>query len=146
MKTCGSHNVTKNRDTKNGDKYITLDISLNFGSLYNMKITSSELKDYLGRSGKGLINSLDLKAIIRSKKIKNARFAITNVGLKDISKIIKEFEALPYEGYVRYKFKHTPTGIYLYIARQIEKCMMIFNLRAGPVRMQTTNTKNMNNS
>ena len=114
---------------------------MNFGSLDKMKIKSSESKDYLGRSGKGLITAMGLKTIIRSKKTKKARFAITNVGLKDISKIIKEFEALPCEGYMMKKFKHTPTGSCFYLARKIEKCMMIFNLRAGPVRMQTTNTK-----
>ena len=42
---------------------------------------------------------LGIKIIGRSK-IKKAGYAITIVSLKDISKIIKEFEKLPYEGYV----------------------------------------------
>ena len=48
-----------------------------------------------------MITSLGLKTILRSKKIKKARYAITNVSMKDISKIIKEFERFPYKGYVR---------------------------------------------
>ena len=53
MKNVGRRNVSKHREINNGEKYITLDISLKFGRLYNMKITSSEPKYYLGRSGKG---------------------------------------------------------------------------------------------
>ena len=81
----------KHREIKNGEKYITLEISLNFGSLDRMKITSSEPKYYLVVSVNGLVTSLCLKAIIMSKKIKNAMFAITNISLNNISKIIKEF-------------------------------------------------------
>ena len=97
----GCYNVRKHREINNGEKYITLDISLNFGRMEKMKITSSEPKDYLGKSGKGLITSLGIKKITRSKRIKEARFAITNTSIKDLSNIIKEFEDLPYEGYVR---------------------------------------------
>ena len=39
IKTYGRRNVSKHRDIKVSDKYITLDISLKFGSLGNMKIT-----------------------------------------------------------------------------------------------------------
>ena len=60
-----------------------------------MKIISLEPKEYLGISGKGLIFSLGLKTIVRSKKNKKARYDITNVSMKDISKMIKEFENLP---------------------------------------------------
>ena len=70
-----------------------------------MKIKSSEPKYYLVRSGKVLINSLGIKTIVRSKKKKKARYDITNVILKEISKSIKEFEKLPYEGYVRKRTK-----------------------------------------
>ena len=47
MKNCGHRNVKKHREIKDGKKYITLDISLDFGILENVKITSSEPKDYL---------------------------------------------------------------------------------------------------
>ena len=79
MKNCGCCNVSKHRYIKNGEKCINLDISLNFGSLDKMKITSSDLKDYLGRSGKGLITSLSLNTNVRSKKIKKSRNAITDI-------------------------------------------------------------------
>ena len=68
MKHCGHFNVRKYRDIKDSDKYITLDILLKFGSLDNIRIISSEPKDNLGRSGKGLINSFGLKAKASTKK------------------------------------------------------------------------------
>ena len=97
IKKCGRHNFRKHKDIKNGEKYITLDISLKCGSLDNMKITSSEPTYYYGRSGKGLITSMGLKTIGRSKKNKNTRYTITNISMKDLSKIIREFENLPYD-------------------------------------------------
>ena len=45
MKNCGLSNVRKHKEIKGGDKYVTLDISLNFDSLEKMKITSSESKE-----------------------------------------------------------------------------------------------------
>ena len=55
-----------------------------------MKITSLEPKDCIGRSVNGFITSMGLNTIIRSKKKKKGRYAITNVSLKDIYKIVKE--------------------------------------------------------
>ena len=54
---------------------------------------------------------------------KNVRYAITNISLKDNSKIIKEFGKLPYEGYVRKRPKHEHTNSYFYLARELAKCM-----------------------
>ena len=71
-----------------------------------MKITFPDPNSYLGISGKGLITSLGIKTDVRSKKKKKARYANTNVSMNDISKIIKEFEKLPYESYVRKRPKH----------------------------------------
>ena len=42
MKNCGRRNVRKHIEIKDSGKYITLDISLKFGSLYDMRITSSD--------------------------------------------------------------------------------------------------------
>ena len=70
IKNCGHLNVRKHRDINNGDQRITLDISLKFGNLDKMKITSSEPKYYLVISGKGLITSLGIKTIRRSKNLK----------------------------------------------------------------------------
>ena len=83
-------------DIKNGDQYITLDISLKFGNMGNIKITSSEPKYYLGISDKWLIHSLGINNIRRLTKIRKTNFAITEVIIKDISKIIKEFKDVPY--------------------------------------------------
>ena len=79
MKKCGRRNVRKHREIKGSDKYVTLDISLKFDSLYKMKITSSESRFNLGRSGKGLITSLGLKAKTRPNKYKKARYTIGNL-------------------------------------------------------------------
>ena len=79
MKNCGRRNVNKHREIKGSDNYFTLDILLKIYSLDKMRITSSESKDNLGRSGKGLITSLGLKAKARPHKYKKARYAIGNV-------------------------------------------------------------------
>ena len=70
MKSFGRCNVGKHREIKGSDMYVTLDISLKFDSLDKMKITSSESKVKLGRSGNGLITSMILKAKIIPKKHK----------------------------------------------------------------------------
>ena len=44
MKYCGRSNVSTNRYIKGSDKYVTLDISLEFDNMNKMKITSSESK------------------------------------------------------------------------------------------------------
>ena len=41
INNCGHRNVRKYIDIKGGDKYVTLDILLKFGSLDKMKIASS---------------------------------------------------------------------------------------------------------
>ena len=45
-KNCCCRNVRTYREINNGDKYITLEISLIFGSLEKNIITSSDPKDY----------------------------------------------------------------------------------------------------
>ena len=87
-------------------------ISLKFVSMDKIKITSSDPKYYLVRSGRGFITALSLKTIVRSKKKKKSRYAISNVSMKDLSKFIKEFEKLPYKVYVRKKPKNEPTKSY----------------------------------
>ena len=51
MKMFGRRNVRKYRDIKDIDKYVTLDILLEFGSMEKLRSISSESKDNLGRSG-----------------------------------------------------------------------------------------------
>ena len=52
IKNCGRRNVRKHKEIKGSDKYVTLDISLKLDNLYKMKITTSESKGKLERSGK----------------------------------------------------------------------------------------------
>ena len=102
-----------------------------------MKITYSESKDNLVRSGKGVITSLVLKNKVRPKKYKKARYAIRNFSKKELSKIIREFEKLTYKSYNIMRPKHEPTDSYFYLARQLAKCMMrasALNSHVYPVR------------
>ena len=92
-----------------------------------MKITSSESKGKLKRSGNGLITSLGFKAEARLKKYKRTRYAIGNVSEKDISKIIREFEKFEKLSYEKKRPKHEPTERYFHLARHIAKCMMRFD-------------------
>ena len=69
---------------------------MKFDNLDKLKIKYSEPKYYLGRSGKVLITYLCFKAIRMSKKVTKEKFAITEVSLKYLSKIIKEFKNVPY--------------------------------------------------
>ena len=92
-----------------------------FGNLNKMKITPLEPKDYYGRPGKGLITSLVLKDIRRSKNVKKEKFAIYEVSIKDFSKIIKECKDFFNESYVRKRFKHVLTDSYFYLEINIAK-------------------------
>ena len=73
MKNCGRRNVRNNREIKGSEKYATEDISLKSDSMDKTKITSSESKDNLGRSGKGLITFICLKSKVRPHKRKKGR-------------------------------------------------------------------------
>ena len=58
---------------------------------------------------------------------KTSRYTITNFGMKDLSNIIKEFEKLPYKGYVRKRLKHEPADsycIYQYILLSVLSDLM----------------------
>ena len=80
------------------------------------RITSSDTKYNLGRSGKGFINSLGIKAKARTKKNKKEIYAIGNVSMKELSKIIREFERLPYKLYETRMPKHKPNDSCFYLA------------------------------
>ena len=70
MKYFGCHNVSKHRWINGDDKYVTLDISLKFGSMDKMRIISLEPKNNLGRLWKELITYLGIKYKARQKKYK----------------------------------------------------------------------------
>ena len=102
-----------------------------------MRITYSESKEKLGRSGNGLITSLGLKEKASPKKYKKERYAIGNISKKDISKIIRDFEKPPYKIYERKGPKNEPTDSYFYLEIQIAKCTMradAINSHIYPVR------------
>ena len=66
--------------------------------------------------------------------------------MKDPSKIIKEFEKLPYKVYVRKRPKHEPTDTYFYIERNFAKRVMradSFNLYIDPVRIEMTDMQHI---
>ena len=63
----------------------------------------------MGISGKGLITYLGLKSKTSPNKYKKSRYAIINISMKDLSKIIREFEKLLYKSYERRRPKHEPT-------------------------------------
>ena len=87
---------------------------------------------------------MSLKAKLKPKKYKKAIYAIRNVIKKDLSKIIREFEKLPYKSYERRSTKYERTDSYFYPSRQLVKCMMRsdeLNLHVYPVRTEMTNTK-----
>ena len=92
MQNCVRRKVRKHKEIKVSDKIVTLDISAKFDSLNNMETTSSESKEKLERSGKGLVTALDFKIKVRPSKYKKETYAIGNVIEKDLSKIIKKFE------------------------------------------------------
>ena len=61
--------------------------------------------------------------------------------MEDLSNIIKDFEKLPYKGYVRKRPKHEPNYSYLYISIYLDKCIMqadALNLHVDPVIMEMT--------
>ena len=109
-----------------------------------MKITSSEPKDNLGRSGKGIDYLSESQGQRMAKEIQKSRYAMGNVIMKDLFKIIREYEKLPYESYERKRPKHQPTNSYFYLARQIAKCTMradALNSHVYPVGTEITATE-----
>ena len=127
MKNYGRHNVRKHKEIKGSDKYVTLDISLKFDSLDNMKITYSESKGKLERSRKGFITSLVFKSKKGSHKYKKGTYTIGNFIKKEIYKIIREFEKFEKLSSDKKRPKHEPTDSYFYLARHPAKCMMRYD-------------------
>ena len=57
-----------------------------------MKITSSESKEKMERSGKGFISSLGFKTKAGLHRYKKAKYAFRNISKKELSKIIRNFD------------------------------------------------------
>ena len=71
-------NVRKHREIKNSEKYTALDIYSELDCLEKREVTSSESRDYMGRSGKGMTTSLTLRAKWPNKKQKGNEFYYLN--------------------------------------------------------------------
>ena len=127
MKNWGRRKFRKHKEIKGSNMIVTLDISEKFDGLNKMETTSSESKEELERSGKGLVTAVAFKTKVRSPKYKKARYAIGNFSEKDLSKIIKESEKigkLPYEKRIP---KHEPSPRYFHLVRQLAKSMMSYD-------------------
>ena len=64
--------------------------------------------------------------------------------MKDISNISKDFEKLPYEGYVQKRPKHDPTDSYFCLERHLANCMIrddAFNSHIDHLRTDMTGTQ-----
>ena len=104
MRNCGKRNFRKHKEIKDSDESVTLKayenmyellkFSEKFDNLDKMETTSSESEVKMEGSGKWLVTALDLNTKSGSTKYKKSRYAIGNVGMKDLSKKIKEFEKL----------------------------------------------------
>ena len=87
---------------------------------------------------------MGLQAKLRPHEYKKARHEIGNFSKKDLSKIIRDLEKLPYGSYEKNMPKHEPTDSYCYLARKLAKCMMrsdALNSHGYRVRMEMTATK-----
>ena len=64
--------------------------------------------------------------------------------MKYISKVIEEFENVPYKGCVQKRLKNEPADSYFYLAIHIANCMVIsndLNQHFDPVRIENTVTR-----
>ena len=64
--------------------------------------------------------------------------------MKDLSKMITQFEKLHFKSDEMTRPKNEPNYSYFYLARQIAKCMIkadALNLHVYPVRMEINGTK-----
>ena len=68
IKNSGCCKVRKHKEIKVSDKIATLNISAKFDSLNKMETTSSESKEKLEISGKGLVTTLAFRTKVRSPK------------------------------------------------------------------------------
>ena len=120
MTSCGRYNIRKRRKIKNGEQYIALEISFKLDCLDKRGVASSESRDYMVRSGKGLTTSLTLRTKRPNKKQK-ARTAITDITNQYFRKLIKYFSNFPYLGYKEKQVHNEPTEAYFFLIKHIYK-------------------------
>ena len=76
----------------------------------------------MGRSGKGLINSLYLSTK-RSNKKKKQRFSINYITNQYFRKLLKKFNNSPYLGFKNKQVHNESTEAYLFLIKHITKVM-----------------------
>ena len=98
MKSWGSNNVRKRRETNNRKRYIVLEVSSDIYCLDKREVNYSESRYHMGISGKGTNTSLYLSTKTPNKK-KKSSITITEITNQDFSKFLQYFKNPPYLGY-----------------------------------------------
>ena len=124
MKNCGRRNVRKHREIKGSDKYVTLDISLNFDSLDKMKITSSYSKENWNDQESGWLPLWVSRPKWGQTNAKRQGMPSEMPVRRTFQRLLRSLKKLSYESYEKKRPKHEPTDSYFYPAIQLAKCMM----------------------
>ena len=88
MTSYGGRNVRKHREHKKFEQYISLETSFEIVCMEKREFASSELRDYMGISGKEMNNYLDLRTKTLNKKQK-ARIAIADITNQNYRRLLK---------------------------------------------------------
>ena len=96
---------------------------MELGCLYKRKVASSGPSDYVGRSGRGLTTSLNIRSRRMSKNKQKARNTNICVAIQTFVEILEEFKDVYYTGYSRKKAKNQPTKSYYFLVKQISKLL-----------------------
>ena len=81
----------------------------------------------MGEIRKGVGNRSGSQDQSKVERYKKARYAIGNVSMKDLSKIIKEFEKIVRVPYVKMIPKHEPTWSYYHLVGCIAEFMLRYD-------------------
>ena len=84
------------------------------------EVISSESRDYMVISVKGLTTSLTLRTKSPNKKQKS-KTAITDITNKCFRKLLREFKNSHYLGYKRKQVHKEPTEAYFFLTKQVPK-------------------------
>ena len=76
----------------------------------------------MGRPGKGLTTSMDLRTKIPNKE-KKARFDITDITNQGFRNFLKNFNNSPYIGYKNKQVQNESTEAYFFLEKQNNKLM-----------------------
>ena len=94
----------------------------------------------MGRSGKGLTNSLTIRTKIPNNKQKERN----NINNQYLRKLIKEFKNLPYPGNKKKQVHNEPNESYFFLNKHVSKLIKInknVRLRTKRVKLDINGTK-----